>query len=86
MSPHVFRHTATTLALSAGVPMVVVAAQMGHKSPVDAAPDYERGSGCCPARPGGPAQPGRGLAPRGRMRGTAHGGSLRVSGPLPAGQ
>lgn len=30
ISPHSFRHTATTLALSAGVPIADVAAQMGH--------------------------------------------------------
>lgn len=30
ISPHSFRHTATTLALNAGVPIADVAAQMGH--------------------------------------------------------
>lgn len=32
VTPHSFRHTATTLALDAGVPMADVAAQMGHTS------------------------------------------------------
>ena len=32
ISPHSFRHTATTLALTAGVPIADVAAQMGHTS------------------------------------------------------
>lgn len=32
ISPHSFRHTATTLALSRGVPIADVAAQMGHTS------------------------------------------------------
>lgn len=32
VTPHVFRHTATTLALARGIPLADVAAQMGHAS------------------------------------------------------